>query len=488
MENPIKPTKEEAVNILWRKGILHWKLNSAQKLLYDTFHSAHYKAPVFLCSRRGGKSWSLLVIALEECIKNPEIIVHYACPTAVMATKIIIPTIRKLLKDCPEDLKPEYIKHDRAFEFPNGSKIQIEGVDEGNAEKLRGSSTHLGIIDEAGFVADLEYLINDILLPQTLTTNGTLLLSSTPPKSAGHSFNKFVEKAEKHNAVVRLPMPKILEMIANDPPHLRNHLSPKLIEDLKENYGGENSPTWRREFLVETITDMSAAVVPEFTEEIKNKTIKEWKRPAFYDAYTAMDPGLVDGTGVLFGYLDFINAKLVIEDEWLANGTQVNTENIASIIKAKEDILWHSNRTEEFGKLYLRVSDNDPILLNDLARLHDLIFVPARKDDKEAAVNDLRLKIMHEKIIIHPRCKNLIFQLRTAIWAKSRKTFERTEDGGHYDLLDALIYLNRTVQWSKNPYNQTVYSQSTHHLGRNGQEKPMTQSARTLKSLFVRKK
>lgn len=57
-----------------------------------------------------------------------------------------------------------------------------------------------------------------------------------------------------------------------------------------------------------------------------------------------------------------------------------------------------------------------------------------------------------EKIVIHPRCKTLIRQLKNATWDKKRKEFNRTKIDGHFDTISALYYLVRNVVMTKNPY------------------------------------
>jgi hypothetical protein len=369
-----------------------------------------------------------------------------------MAQKLILPSIREILKDCPEDLKPVYVKSEKVFNFKNGSIIQIEGTDEGNAEKLRGTSSHLSILDEAGFMDDLDYVINDILLPQALTTNGKMLISSTPPKSMAHPYVKFIYEAQKHDSYIKKTILDALEDIKNDPPHLKNRLNPEIVEEIKQSVGGENSPTWRREFLCEIKTDQSRSVIPEFNEAVEAAIVREWPKPDKFDAYVAMDLGFVDFTGILFAYYDFKNALVVIEDEILLNGHEVTTKAIAEQVRAKEQALWTDPKTQIFNPPYVRVSDDDLITLNDLNKLHNLIFMPTKKDGLELAINEVRMKIGAQQIIIHPRCQNLIFQLKAATWAKNRKTFERTEESGHYDLIAALVYLVRNIQYNKNPY------------------------------------
>ena len=42
--------------------------------------------------------------------------------------------------------------------------------------------------------------------------------------------------------------------------------------------------------------------------------------------------------------------------------------------------------------------------------------------------------------------------MKNATWNKSRKSYERSPDAGHYDAIDALKYLVRNIQQNKNPY------------------------------------
>jgi len=445
-------TKDLAIEKLWRRGVLHWKLDSAQKDVYNLYKKSKQRKLVITAPRRMGKSYSLLIIAIEAALSDPGTIVRYACPTAFMAQRFIIPTMFDILKDCPSDLRPSYIRHDRSYTFKNGSSIQIEGTDEGNAERLRGQTSHLCIVDEAGFMDDLENLIKNILLPQTLTTRGKIIISSTPPVEPEHYYTTLVAEAKSNNSYLFKNIYDVLNSIKNDPPPMCNRLTLEAVEELKAEVGGELSDTWQREFMCKFIVNQERAVVPEFTQEKESVIVKEWPRPPRYDAYTSMDLGFVDKTGVLFAYYDFKNNKVVVEDELLLNGTEMTTEILANKIKDKESQLWVNPKTLEVQPVYIRISDDDLITLNDLNRLHGVLFIPTKKDEKATAINELRLKVHSEQLIINPRCKELIYQLHTATWTKNRKTFERTERGSHFDLVDCLVYLIRNIQYHRNPY------------------------------------
>jgi hypothetical protein len=477
-------SKQEAVEKLWRMHKLSWKLDSCQKSLYKVFHESKYRKVVWNCSRRLGKSYSLIIIAAEYALEHPNAQIKYACPTAVMAQKMILPSFREIFKDCPDDLKPTYVKSEKAFYFKNGSIIQIEGTDEGNAEKLRGTASHLSILDEAGFMDDLDYVINDILLPQALTTNGKMIISSTPPKSMGHPYIKFIHEAQRHDSYIKKTIMDAVEDIKNDPPHLKNRLNPDIIEEIKQSVGGEKSPTWLREFMCVIQSDHTKAVIPEFNEAVEKSCVVEWPKPDRFDAYVAMDLGFVDFTGILFAYYDFKNAKLIIEDELLMNGHEVTTKVIAQAVRDVEHKLW-TDSNGNYKEPYFRVSDDDLITLNDLQKLHGITFHATRKDNLENAVNEVRMKMGNEQIIIHPRCTNLIYQLKTATWAKNRRTFDRTEEAGHFDLIAALVYLVRNVQYQKNPY--PLFSEYGYDVFSKG-TRVVSETASTIGGLFGIKK
>ena len=86
-------------------------------------------------------------------------------------------------------------------------------------------------------------------------------------------------------------------------------------------------------------------------------------------------------------------------------------------------------------------------------------MVPTRKDDKLAAINSLRLRFTQGKIKINKRCKNLLFQLKVGLWNPQRTGFLRGENTGHLDAIDALIYLNRNINTTHNPFPAAQYDQ-----------------------------
>ncbi len=434
-------TPAHAATLLWHQGILHWMLHDGQKSLYDSFHNCQEKIVVWNCSRRLGKSFCLCVIAIETCLKNPNALVKYCCAKQTDATKIIRPLIREIITSCPKELRPIFKVSERSWVFPNGSRIELAGLDGGHAESMRGGSTDVAIIDEAGLVTDLKYIIRSILLPTTTTTQGKIILASTPPKTSAHPFiTEYVNKA-------RIQGNLVTKTIYDNPLIDKDEL-----EKIKEEYGGVDSIEFQREFLCRVLISEEHAVVPEFTYSLKEKIVKEWERAPFYDCYVAMDLGVKDFTVVLFAWYDFRASKLIIEDEFCINGQKFNTTALAQGIKTKESDNFTDKLSGEQRLPYLRVSDNSLTVINDLWQLHGLRFLATAKTDADAALNNMRVLLQNERIIINPRCKTLINHLESAIWNKNKSSMDRSVEGGHFDAVDSLKYLVRNVQLNKNPY------------------------------------
>jgi PBSX family phage terminase large subunit len=449
-------TKKQAIEKLWRLGNLEWKLRGIQRDMRSAIIDEPSKRTTLLVSRRSGKSFVLCTVGVETCIKTPNSIVKYVCPKQKMVKTIVKPIMRILLEDCPLDMRPEFMEAEKVYRFPNGSEIQFAGSDGGNIENLRGGFAHLCLIDESGFVDDLNYVVLSVLSPTTKTVGGKIVLASTPSKEPDHEFmTDFVLPAEADDTLIKYTI--------YDNPMFNQQIIDETIAEYPQ---GEKDPQFRREYLCESAIDSETMVIPEYTTELERDIIREVGMPAYYDAYVAGDPAAIDLTVILFGYYDFFNGQLVIADELVLGGEtdHITTQDIADGVRRKEKILFSNKLTGEIQEPFLRVMDNNNlILLNDLWSEHGLQFLPTAKDNKEAQINKVRMWLKQGKIVIHPQCKNLRYHLKMARWettrAGNRKGFQRIKGNSdknlkpnHCDAVDALIYMVRNVDLNRNPY------------------------------------
>lgn len=440
----ILPSKKKAKEMLWKIGNLQWKYDNTQLELRNfVLSNDNSQVFVFECSRRLGKSRTMLTLAIEECLKSPNYKVNYVAPTAAMLKNFLFPMAEEILEDCPSAIRPLISLNQSTIKFKNGSEIKLSGTDNKRADKLRGRASHLCIVDEAAFCTDLNYVVDSILQPTTLTTGGKIILVSTPPVSMDHPFIEYVKRAKFFKR-------HILKTIYDNP-----RLTPEQIKSAADAAGGIDSNQFRREYLCEHLASSDNVVVPEFTKEKQKEIIKEIEMPFYFDGYVSMDVGGTDFTGMLFAIYDFQNAKIYIIDELLLK-EGVTSDEVALKSIVKEQISFQIGGGASKPP-YLRIADNNNlILLNDLNIKHGLNFIPTSKDEKLAALNNMRLMIKDNMIIIHPRCTNLIFQLENATWKSGGKTFTRSKEHGHWDLLDALYILCRNIQLNRNPTPQNV--------------------------------
>ena len=457
-------SKEQAKELLWRRGSLAWLLDENQKVLYDLFHKNPAKVQTWLLARRSGKTFCLLVLATEYCIKYPNSVVKFVGPTKDQIKRIIRKELEvSILSNggCPDDIKPKQQKQDSIYYFPNGSELQICAAEAGNIDSIRGGFSHICIVDEAQDISELKYAINSVLLPTTATTGGKVLISGTPSKDPDHEFNYFIEKADMAGVLTRRTI--------RDNPRLSKAVQDELIEAM----GGEKSDDCRRELFCERIRSKKTTVIPEFDEETEKKLVQDWKRPPFYYPYTSMDLGFRDMTVVVFAYHDFHNDKIVIEDEIVRQGDSMHLATLAKDIEEKEKSLWYDPMTNENIKVERRVSDHDLIAIQEIKKAsnYKIIFEPADKKDMMGGINFLRTLIKNEKVIINPRCKTIINHLRNAKWANTTKdNLGRGADDSHYDGIPTLSYLMRGIRFEKNPfpkgYNSTLRHEDAFYYGK----------------------
>lgn len=418
---------------LWRRGIIGaWKFHPTQKIMFETYLASTSKKFVLNCSRRLGKTFFLCTIAIETAMNKPGSQIKFVAPSQKMVRKIITPIFKDILSDCPKDLRPRYTVADGEYEFPNGSVISIAGTEQGQIDNLRGQACDLALVDEAGFCQDLKNVIDDVIMPQTLgRPHARMIIASTPPLSPDHYFVELANVAMATSAYAKFT-------IYDNP-----RLTPKEIEDYKQEAGGENSTTWRREYLAEFVVDKDSAIFPEATDDLITELVYEHPRPMFFSPFTAIDLGYIDNTGILFGYYDFAAGKIVIEDEILVNKN--TSDSIVKLTLEREKQLWGEKLVKN------RVIDGNSMQIADFNETHRFSCRLPEKSDLTANVNRVRIDLNDRRILIHPRCKALIAQIQYATWDKAKTKFSRGSDQGHWDLVAALIYLVKHIDRVSNP-------------------------------------
>lgn len=368
-------------------------------------------------------------------------------PTQKGLHNIIHPLISEITADCPQDLRPKWSQLKGVYEIPNGGILHPIGANNGHEDDARGAAAGLIVVDEAAYVDRLKYLVQDVLMPQTINTGGFVVLSSSSPRTPAHEFVGFIQEAKTNGSY------SLFDIYESGYP-------PETIEEFKREAGGADSTTWRREYLCQLVVDSDFSIVPEWSREMVGELPRD-DHFRFFHTYEAMDIGFKDFTAVLFGWYDFKRAKLFIEDEIIINGPKMTSDRLAEMIKAKEKALWGEKPVSR------RVADNNnPIMLNDMAARHGIAFNATSKDSLEAMVNAVRVFVKDGHLVVHPRCVQTLGCLEFGVWDNDRRAFDRSDVYGHYDALAALVYLIRNLDVTTNPIPKNLgLSPFTHNIG-----------------------
>lgn len=422
------PQIQAAIRLSWETGRLKRLLKPVQKEIYDAIKASSELTYVVNCSRRIGKTTTLGVIATETAIQYPEAQVHFGAPYQNALKDFLLPIFNQILSDCPTDLRPKWKPNEGKFVFPNGSTIKLCGANNGQFENLRGNKSDLFILDEAAQVDELDAIVKDVALPQLLSSKypgKKIILPSTPPNTPDHPYKLYAEKAKSRGAYSEYDIE-------------RSWYSKEEIERFIEEMGGKDSTRCQRELFCKFVTDASLQIIPEWNTQLYVQEVKENDYFQFYFVLEGMDVGYRDFTTWVLGYYDFLEAKLYIKRELAMRENEFRTDKLAELIKKTETDFLKENKSR-----IRRIADNSNLnILADLSSIYKLPFAPvSKKNGKEWMVNQLRQAVKAGKVIIDPSCKMLISSLEFGIWKKNRDDFDRSPDLGHYDFIDALIYM-----------------------------------------------
>lgn len=430
-----------AVDVAWRAGQLWWKCHYPQWLMYQQFYSSTVDEEVWDIARRFGKTVLEFVLCCEASIRKAGAEVKFATQTQKDARKILRGVFPLVLQDCPADMRPKWSTQTMEIVWPNGSIIDIAGCDAGHYEHLRGQRADLWIVDEAGFIDELEMIVDSVLGPQTWHSGGRGIIASTPPPTPGHHFQQRYLGAKLNGASAHFTFWDNPTLSLERKTEIVEKAARKKRMTLEE---FKRTTHYRREFLAEFVADASRAVFPVLTEELSERLIRDVDAvPLFADSYLIGDlGGTRDPTAVLAASWDFYRAK------WIIWGGEVlhrpSTEQIA-------------NATHALARKYLPEADpegaqrfhimDDPmgIVSRDLALKHGLPFFPPDKDDKQAAAMAVNDMLAHEEVEFHEDARDVVTQCQAAIWNKTHREFERVDGFGHFEFADCLIYGARNV-------------------------------------------
>lgn len=431
--------QSEARSILWQHGsIASWYLRPSQLDIYELLIAC--KRPHVECARQFGKTTSILAYVMELLNQNPGWICRWCEPWKEQCHEIVKPAVLKLQEWAPERSRMKWRDKGSQFVHPtNGSILYLRGVNHDKGESSRGPFSNIVVADEFGSWKNARYIVDEVLKPQLETTNGPFIFASTPPEDLGHLYYIYFNEAFMEGRVIQKTI------FDNE------SFTPERIEEIKKDCGGDQTAAWKRERLLDRMKNPERTVIPEFDNTLEGNVVPDdYPVPDYYDCYVGGDNGADDNTVLLFGYYDFLNDEIVIEDELVLNNQ--TSEVIASRAKEVELELWKREKTP-----FRRVYDANKQVLIDMVSTHKYTVYLPDKADRIAAIRALRIRVKQRKFKVKARCKVLRHQLNVGMWKDEKHLdFQRSEDEmlKHLDAIAAAVYFNRSVVKNRNPYPQ----------------------------------
>ncbi len=448
--------KQQAVDLAWRSGKLAYLYRPHQFKLFDKWEETKSISRKFLvCNGRGwGKSTFWFIVCLEWAISHRDTDVYFVAPVEKKLDDYLEPIRKKVMAFAPSDFVYAYTPSDNTFRFPNNSRVLIRGCNHQSYDDLRGGTAGLCVVDEARGVDNLEDLVDNVLMPANAKAakesmriggppNGFTILASTPPPTTDHPLEDYFQDAEAggfyfHASVMDADYPD------------------EIIEIFKREAGGENTITWRVEYMAERgLVDTTLKIVPEFDKEANTisvealEKIKARPEHQFYRWFEAVDIGTVDKQYLCGAFYSFLDATLYVDWERVSKKGETTKTFGDELTKIETD-------RKIIGKVYLRVCDtNGAQLALDLLESHKIAFYPTDKGRLVEMVNKVCVYMGGLRIIISEACPFLIGSLYNCVWKDHlKKEFARSKTYGHGDAVATLIYMVRNLVES-NPIPRT---------------------------------
>lgn len=432
-------------DFLYANGLIAcWYLRESQLPLYKL--AQNKKRLVCSCRRRFGKTTAIVISMLEKCITTPNLKVYYGSPELIQTRKILFPILDNIYKYAPKQ-QPKYDTLNGCLVFPNNSKIFLFGAgDSKELDKCRGQEADILILDEfAHFKYRPNYILKEVLLPMLFTTDGQLIISSTPSSDLTHPYFERIRDAKKSGEYFEHTVLDSLKC---------GDISESQHQQIIKDCGGIESESYQREWLCRVVPPISSLIIPECSQDkewmINEDQLKQYQNSfnyQYYNHYIAMDIGTIDYTCILFFTYLFESDIFLFEGEIVLKNEEVTTSNIALKIKEKIKSLWKGK-----PPLNCIADNNNPILLRDLANTEHLYFNPVRKDSLVAMINCARLKFTNKSIKVFTKGSTYLKDcLLFGLWNEKRTDFVRTDTLGHCDGIAALMYGIRSIDTTINP-------------------------------------
>jgi hypothetical protein len=142
--------------------------------------------------------------------------------------------------------------------------------------------------------------------------------------------------------------------------------------------------------------------------------------------------------------------KLLVGSLTRVSGTTV--DEYGDVIPGATQTFVVNGLVDSYNDVY-RTQASIPETDSKIILIAGLSEVEPQKDDKIAAIHELRVEVGARRFKVKANCTNLIRQMKVGMWRDEKHTdFQRSEGLGHLDGVAAAIYFNRSIDRKLNPW------------------------------------
>ena len=393
----------------------------------------HSKKILVCCSRRAGKSYFCAGAIVKSALKNPGSRIIYINLTFKNAVKQIWDNVIKASEEVGLQIDKSS-KNDGEIEWVNGSSLRIKGnSNNAEADTLRGESkVSLVVIDEAFHQKNMEYAINEVIMPflADLGDKATILCTGTPPRIP----HTYMEKLWSNDKTWRH-----YHWTAENNPHIPNF--EKFIEEVCKAKGlTKDAPFIQREYYgVIGAYDTEAMVFKNYQTYTELPTSFTANRIAI-----GCDWGFSDYNSIItVAYNTQSGEAYVIEEK------KFNKATVSEIItEVKKSYETAKNR---FGidDIQILCDTNEQSITYELYANQHLPAYNAYKYDKASAIAQLSDWLRSGKIKVNANDIYLKDEFERTLYKRDEDDDsilpEIDDDIFHPDAIMALLYASRTI-------------------------------------------
>ena len=393
----------------------------------------HSKKILVCCSRRAGKSFFCAGAIVKSALKNPGSRIIYINLTFKNAVKQIWDNVIKASEAVGLQIDKSS-KNDGEIEWVNGSSLRIKGnSNNAEADTLRGESkVSLVVIDEAFHQKNMEYAINEVIMPflADLGDKATILCTGTPPRIP----HTYMEKLWNNDKTWRH-----YHWTAENNPHVPDF--EKFIEEVCKAKGlTKDAPFIQREYYgVIGAYDTEAMVFKNYQSYTELPTSFTANRIAI-----GCDWGFSDYNSIITVAYNTQSGEAYVIEEKKFNKATVS-EIIAEVKRSYEAA---KNR---FGidDIQILCDTNEQSITYELYANQHLPAYNAYKYDKASAIAQLSDWLRSGKIKVNANDIYLKDEFERTLYKRDEDDDsilpEIDDDIFHPDAIMALLYASRTI-------------------------------------------